>query len=133
MRDILSTVERVIMGLRDLDKHEAPDHTIVTDEDGDMIDLYTVDGMTFIGTREAGNEEGFAVRVDRRAARIIVATLIRRVLAVSPGRTCTPTGVEGHGQIECGYACNWCGEMSANEDDPCPSCSVKNALNEVPK
>lgn len=38
------------------------------------------------------------------------------------GRTEEPTGVEGHGQCEYGYACNGCSVMSRNEDDPCPEC-----------
>jgi hypothetical protein len=117
--------------MRDIDNSASPDHTVICDNDGDIIDLYTVNGMTFIGTRPAGQEGGFAVRVDRRAAQIIIGALIRRVLAVAPGRTCEPTGVEGHGQIEYGYACNWCKRMSANEDDPCPECSIEKALHEA--
>jgi hypothetical protein len=40
------------------------------------------------------------------------------------GRTEEPTGVEGHGCIETGYACNGCGEMSADENELCIRCDT---------
>ena len=115
---------------RDLDAADTA-HAVIADGNGDMIDIYTVDGKTFIGTRATGQEDGIAVHVNRSAALLLVAALIRRVLGVSPGRTCEPTGVEGHGQIEYGYACNGCKRMSADEDDPCPDCSIGYALREA--
>jgi hypothetical protein len=40
------------------------------------------------------------------------------------GRVEESTGVECHGMLETGYACNGCGEMSADENEPCIRCDT---------
>lgn len=64
---------------RDLDVGDI-DRTVIVDEDGDIVDIYTVDGKTWIGTRVAGSEDGFAVHVNEQNAKIIIGALMRRVL-----------------------------------------------------
>lgn len=64
---------------RDLDV-DGTDRTRIVDEDGDAVEIYTIHGKTFLGTRKAGKEDGFAVHIDEYRARIIIGALIRRVL-----------------------------------------------------
>ena len=47
------------------------------------------------------------------------------------GRVEEPTGVEAHGCIETGYACNGCGEMSADEDEPCIACDTLEGVHPI--